>query len=101
MTREEYEFYEDEKNLRPQGPPRRRRSGLTEMLPVRVSPPLLDALRDRAKREERSVSWVVRRAIERYLDGDGGEGPEVEDAIHYIQEGLDALQRSRTGAGDG
>lgn len=98
--REDYEFYEDEENLRPQGPPRRRESGLTEMLPVRVSPSLLDALRDRAKREERSVSWVVRRATQRYLDVEGGEGSGVDDAIHHIRAALDALQRARSRESD-
>ena len=64
----EYESYRDQENLRPQGAPRKRRTALSEMLPVRVSPELLKAPRNRAEHEDRSMGWIVRRAIERYLE---------------------------------
>jgi predicted HicB family RNase H-like nuclease len=63
----EDEHYRDAENLRPQGPPRKRKSTLSEMLPVRISPELLKSLRSRAEQEDRSMGWIVRRAIERYL----------------------------------
>lgn len=39
MTRdEEHEFYAQPENQEPQGAPRRRRSRLTEMVPIRFAP---------------------------------------------------------------
>lgn len=71
----DYELYEDSENLRPQGPPRRRESALTELLPVRLSPELMTRLRRRAQGADRSVSWVVRRAIEDHLESNDEESP--------------------------
>lgn len=96
-VREEYEFYRDQEHLQPQGPPVTRESGLSEMLPVRLSPALLGSLRERARGDQRSVSWVVRRAIERHLGASEDVGwllPEaVLDPIYRpIREGAEALR---------
>jgi predicted transcriptional regulator len=39
-------------------------------VPVRLSEDLRDALRRRAREEERPVSILIRRALRRYLEGD-------------------------------
>jgi Ribbon-helix-helix protein, copG family len=68
MTREEeYEFYTDPENQTPQGPARRRRPRLTEMVPVRFSSDTLAEIRRRAEAEDRSVSNWIRRAVEQEL----------------------------------
>jgi hypothetical protein len=64
---EEYEFYARPENQAPQGPARRRRSKLSEMVPVRFDPETLDALRQAAEAEDRSVSNWIRRAVEHEL----------------------------------
>lgn len=72
MTRdEEREFYERPENQEPQGPARRRRSRLTEMVPVRFAPETLEEIRDCAEADDRSVSAWIRRAIEHELERQG------------------------------
>jgi len=66
-AQEEYDFYADPKNQTPQGPARRRRSKLTEMVPVRFPPEVLEKVRDAANADDRSVSAWIRRAVEREL----------------------------------
>ena len=63
----EFEFYADPENQAPQGPPRRRSRGLTELVPVRFPPDVLTEIRRRATGEDRSVSSWIRRAVEREL----------------------------------
>lgn len=68
MGREkEYEFYKRPENQQPQGPGRRRRARLTEMVPVRFEEDTLREVRRLADADERSVSSWIRRAIEREL----------------------------------
>lgn len=69
MTRqEEYEFYAKPENQEPQGQPRRRKSRLTEPVPVRFPPETLDEVRRRADADDRSVSSWIRRAVEHELE---------------------------------
>lgn len=68
MTPEqEYDYYADTDNQQPQGPPRRRQSRLSEMVPVRFSPEMLDQIRRRAEADDRSLSSWIRRAAEHEL----------------------------------
>jgi predicted HicB family RNase H-like nuclease len=68
MTREEeFEFYDQLENQEPQGPPRRRRSKLTELVPVRFPPETLKEIRRRAREDDRSVSSWIRQAVEHEL----------------------------------
>jgi len=64
---EEYDFYAQPENQEPQGPPRRRASRLSSMVPVRFPPEVLDEIRRRAEAEDRSVSSWIRRAVEHEL----------------------------------
>lgn len=73
MTRaEEVEFYAKPENQEPQGPGRRRRSKLTEMVPVRFAPETLEEVRRRAGDDDRSVSSWIRRAVEHELEQQRG-----------------------------
>jgi predicted HicB family RNase H-like nuclease len=62
---EEYEYYARPENQEPQGPPRRRR--LSEAIPVRFPPELVEEIRRRAAADDRSVSSWIRRAVEHEL----------------------------------
>ena len=69
MTREqERDFYADPTNQTPQGPARRRRSKLTELVPVRFPPETLEMIRDAAEADDRSVSAWIRRAVDHELE---------------------------------
>lgn len=73
MSREEeHDCYSEPDNQEPLGPPRRSRSKLTEMVPVRFPPGTLEEIRRRAGDDDRSVSSWIRRAVERELRGDPG-----------------------------
>lgn len=65
---EEYAFYARPENLEPQGPARRRRSNLTELVPVRFPPETLAEVRRLAGEDDRSVSSWIRRAVEHELE---------------------------------
>jgi predicted HicB family RNase H-like nuclease len=69
MTPEqEYEFYANPDNQQPKSPARRRRSSrLSELVPVRFPPEVLEEVRRRADADERSLSSWIRRAIEHEL----------------------------------
>ena len=64
---EEHAFYANPENQEPQGPPRRRKPRLSAMVPVRLSPELLDEIRQRAEADDRSVSSWIRRVVEHEL----------------------------------
>jgi hypothetical protein len=64
---EEHDFYARPENQEPQGPPRRRPSKLTELVPVRFPAETLDEVRRRAGADDRSVSSWIRRAVEHEL----------------------------------
>ncbi len=65
---EEYDFYAEPANQAPQGPPVRRRSKLSDPVPVRLPVDVLEEVRQRAQADDRSVSSWVRRAIEHELN---------------------------------
>lgn len=68
MTREdEYEFYAQPENYDPQGPARRRRPKLTELVPVRFPPETIEEIRLQAAEDDRSVSSWLSRAVEHEL----------------------------------
>ncbi len=68
MTRkQERDFYSKPENQTPQGPARRRKSKLTEMVPVRFEADVLDEVRKRADADDRSVSAWIRRAVDQAL----------------------------------
>ncbi len=72
MTREEeHDFYGRPENQEPQGPARRRRSRLTEMVPVRFPPETLAEVHRCADEDDRSVSAWIRRAVEHELERQG------------------------------
>ncbi|MCP3938109.1 MAG: CopG family transcriptional regulator [Actinomycetia bacterium] len=72
---EERDFYADPENQVPQGPARRRRAKLTELVPVRFAPETLAKIRDAADADDRSVSSWIRRAVDRELDQDPARSP--------------------------
>ncbi|MGL5825286.1 MAG: plasmid mobilization protein, partial [Nocardioides sp.] len=55
-------------NQEPQGKPRRRSRRLGAPIPVRFTDEQLDAIRQRAEADDRSVSAWIRRAVEHELD---------------------------------
>lgn len=68
MTHEqENAFYADPGNQVPQGPPIRRKSKLSQPVPVRFPEELLREIRGRAEADDRSVSNWIRRAVENEL----------------------------------
>ena len=71
MTRqEEHDFYAQPENQTPQGRPRRRNSPLSEVVPVRFPPEVLEQIRDAADADHRSVSAWIRRAVDHELEHD-------------------------------
>lgn len=65
----EHAFYADPAHQVPQGPAvrRRARAAMGDPVPVRFPADLLDAVRDRAAADDRSVSSWIRRAVEHEL----------------------------------
>jgi predicted HicB family RNase H-like nuclease len=65
---EEYAFYAEPENQKPQGPARKRRSTrLSAPVPVRFPPELLDQIRRAADADDRSLSSWIRLAVEHEL----------------------------------
>ena len=64
---EEHEFYARPENQIPQGPPRRRKESMTDPVPVRFPPDVLEQVRAAAEADDRSVSSWIRRAVTRTL----------------------------------
>ena len=72
MTPEqEYEYCSQSDNQQPQGPPQRRQSRLSAIVPVRFPPELLDEIRRGAEADDRSLSSWIRRAVEHELRSSG------------------------------
>ena len=68
MTPEdEHAFYSNPENLTPQGPARRRKQRLTELVPVRFPPDVLQQVRAAAEADDRSVSSWIRQAVNHKL----------------------------------
>jgi hypothetical protein len=61
---EEHAFFADPANQRPQGPARRQ---LSDAVPVLLDPDVLEAVRERARRDDRSISSWIRLAVEHEL----------------------------------
>jgi predicted HicB family RNase H-like nuclease len=64
---QEYEFYSRAENQQPQGRPVRRRVRMSNPVPVRLPPELLERVREAAEKDDRSISAWIRRAVEREL----------------------------------
>ena len=64
---EEYDYYARPENQVPQGPPVRRRARMSEPIPVRLPPELLERVRKAAEDDDRSISAWIRRAVEHEL----------------------------------
>ena len=67
VLQQEQDFYARPENQTPQGPARRRKQNLTELVPVRFPPDVLEEVRRRADDDDRSVSAWIRRAVEDQL----------------------------------
>jgi hypothetical protein len=73
MTPEqEHAFYAEAANQTPQGPPVRGRVRLADPVPVRLPAEMLEAVRERAAADDRSVSAWIRRAVEHELRRQAG-----------------------------
>lgn len=66
---QEHDFYADPENQTPQGPARRRKAKLTELVPVRFPTDTLERVRRLADADDRSVSSWIRRAVDHELEG--------------------------------
>ncbi len=64
---EEYDYYARPENQVPQGPPVRRRARMSDPIPVRLPPELLERVRKAAEDDDRSISAWIRRAVEHEL----------------------------------
>ena len=64
---EEHSFYADPDNQVPQGQAVRRRDRMSDPVPVRLPVETLEAVRERAAADDRSVSAWIRRAVEAEL----------------------------------
>lgn len=60
--------YARAENQQPQGAAVRRRPRLSEMVPVRFTPEVLERVRAHAQADDRSVAAWVRRAVEHELE---------------------------------
>lgn len=68
IAQDEYDFYADPANQEPQGPARRRRANLSELVPVRFDKDTFDKVKELAAADDRSVSSWIRRAVEHELN---------------------------------
>lgn len=66
-SEEEYEHYARPENQVPEGPPVRRRARMSDPIPVRLPPELLERVRKAAEDDDRSISAWIRRAVEHEL----------------------------------
>jgi hypothetical protein len=61
---DEYDFCAQPDNQMPQGPPRQRRTRLSDAIPVRFPPNLVEEIRRGATEDDRSISSWIRRAVQ-------------------------------------
>ena len=71
----ESEFYKDPANQEPVGPARRRKTTLTEVVPIRLSTDTLERARTKADDDGRSLAAWIRELIDSALDAE----PDVEN----------------------
>ena len=64
-------------------------SGLTERLEVRIDSPLMDRLREEARRRRRSVGQLVREAIERHLAEESEGRRQAAEALFAVGASID------------
>ncbi|MEB3067718.1 ribbon-helix-helix domain-containing protein [[Mycobacterium] vasticus] len=64
---QEYEYYARPENQQPQGAPIRRPGRMSDPIPVRLPPELLERVRKAADDDDRSISAWIRRAVEHEL----------------------------------
>ena len=67
---DEHEFYSQPENQVPQGPTRRRKQRMTDPVPVRVPPEMLERVKAAADADDRSVSSWIRRAVDGALQSE-------------------------------
>lgn len=106
MTRdEEHESFADPENHAPQGPARRRRAPLTEMVPVRFPEATLEEIRRRAEADDRTVSAWIRRSVEHELQhparSEGPQGSHRSWSSSLVRSGAMAGRAAESGGPTG
>jgi len=68
---------------------------MTRLLAVRLGSTLYDAVVQRAVREDRPVSWVVRKALEQYVGSvKEAEGPELSQRQEAIRKRVARMKQA-------
>jgi hypothetical protein len=77
---EEHAYYAKPENRQAQGPARRRKTQLSEIVPVRLSSSTLGRVKAAAESSDQSISSWIRRAIEKELVQSGAPESDAGDA---------------------